>query len=364
MTDCILHIGLEKTGSTSLQSALAGNRDRLAAAGVLYPRALGERSHVKAYVFASEGGPDELKAHWGLRHADDLDRFRADCAGDLRDEIAGGSPRLLCISNEHCSSRLSRPSEIQRLASLIAEFCARTTVVVYLRAQGDALRSAYSTYVRTGGREAFRYPSPDEIARLYDYRAVLRRWADVFGQSNLDVRLYDRRRRDDFDVVADFIPSLGGDLDPDDFIRDRDQNASLGVAAIALLRRLNGLVPYARDGRLDPLRGNLHDLIGEFTGDCPFEGDPAVIQALDDAMSEANESIRRDFFPRLPAPLFASRPHRGPSTAGLAEPAAETGLDAAARLAAHLWIAKQAQVLDLRDRLDRLRRRDAGRQDP
>ena len=212
MTDCVLHIGLEKTGSTSLQATLAKNRSLLGSHGILYPASLGERNHVRAYMYASESGPDPMKVQFGLTDQDSLADFRATVSADLAREVSASQPLKLCISNEHCSSRLLKVSEIKRLQELIEPFCDKVTVVVYLRAQGDMLLSSYSTYLKTGGTRPFGSPNTVEMAGKYDHEAILERWSSVFGENALDVRLYERSNS--FDVVADFIERLEPALNP------------------------------------------------------------------------------------------------------------------------------------------------------
>lgn len=41
----ILHVGCEKTGTKSIQRALANGRRRLAERGIIYPRSLGIENH-------------------------------------------------------------------------------------------------------------------------------------------------------------------------------------------------------------------------------------------------------------------------------------------------------------------------------
>jgi hypothetical protein len=355
LTDCVLHIGLEKTGTTSLQATLANNRARLAEQGILYPVSLGERSHVKAYMFASQSGPDPMKAQFGLTGADDVEVFREMLADNLAREIENARPRLVCVSNEHCSSRLLALEEIERLKSLIERHCERTTIVVYLRAQGEMLRSSYSTYLKTGGTGPFGPPNPVEIAGKYDHEAILDRWAAVFGRQALDVRLFDPAHLVGSDVVTDFIGHLDPALAIDEFEISAPLNHSLGSVGAEFLREMNRLVPYLTEGALNPLRGNLHDLIANFADDIPFEGVQAVCDALDEDMSAANERVRRRYFPQIGAPVFK------PAT----WPEASEGFDrdaARAKLIAHIWKAKQGQVLDLRAALLRAQRqKDATR---
>ena len=111
----VLHIGVEKTGSTSLQ----GNPvQRIASscgpAACLYPwrGALVSGTHVKAYAYASEGPIDELKSTWGLDNPAAVELFRGQVAAQfLAARRSGGRPaETICSPNEHL--RLAPPGAI------------------------------------------------------------------------------------------------------------------------------------------------------------------------------------------------------------------------------------------------------------
>jgi hypothetical protein len=355
-----LHIGLEKTGSTSIQATLAKNRELLLAQGVLYPRSLGERSHVKLYTFASDGDLDEIKFQCGLRDATALGEFRRGIFRDLESEISGHDPRTVCISNEHCSSRLHSLSEIERVRDLIAHCCSSVSIIIYLRAQGDSHRSAYSTYVKTGGVGPFEYPTDQLIDGRYDYDAIIEKWATVFGPDNLDVRLFDDERLAGGDVVTDFIEKLALEAPISAFSIESQRNVSLSRFSIEFLRSINKYIPYRTGSQMNPVRGNLHELVEQFGDDTPFEGDIAIMTALDQAMSAGNERIRQRYFPQMEGPLFKpTRP--SPVVKAPIAPIPEAGI----RLMARLWEAKQQQVLQLRQRLEQRGkdRRPAGARD-
>ncbi|MEO8927082.1 MAG: hypothetical protein ABI306_07945 [Caulobacteraceae bacterium] len=346
MTECILHIGVEKTGSTSVQATLSKNRQKLRAHGVLYPEALGEKNHVKAYAFASESGVDELKSPWGLDNPAAIARFRNQLTAQLTQEVRAARPKVFCVSNEHCSSRLLARSEIERLADLLGGLADTVKVVVYLRRQGDALRSAYSTYIKTGGTDHFDLPGPEEIKRKYDYEAILGRWAAVFGEGAMDVRLFDRETLKDGDVVADFVAGLG--INPREFILEKEMNKSLGSLGLEFLRIFNARVPYTADNAFNPLRGNIQELVEQFTSGDPYEGDGAAMSAFDETMAAGNERVRARYFPNRDGPLFAPV-NRAAAVAG-----PEAPLEGAMALMAQVWEAKQKQVLQLRTRIAKL----------
>ena len=347
---CILHIGLEKTGSTSIQATLGKNRDLLKTRKILYPKSLGERSHVRLYTFASEDGMNEIKVQCGLEALSGIGEFRRSLQDQLEREISAADPHTVIISNEHCSSRLVNTSEISRLRKLLAQIFSNISVVIYLRSQGESLRSAYSTQIKTGSTAEFDYPSPDLIESRYNYDAILDKWETVFGKQNIDVRMFSVEDFIGGDVVTDFIERLGLDIPTDDIGREPNKNVSLSAFSIEFLRSLNRFVPYTIDGQMNPLRGNLHDLVEQFSDTVPYEGNAKIMAALDLAASEGNERVRRRYFPDRPAPLFTS-----PRSSVPIGEVTEVVPEAAIQLIARLWEAKQQQVLQLRQRLERPR---------
>ena len=57
LAHCWLHIGVEKTGTTSIQSFLAANRTALRAEGRLYPIVPGAVGHLGLVAFALDDDP-------------------------------------------------------------------------------------------------------------------------------------------------------------------------------------------------------------------------------------------------------------------------------------------------------------------
>jgi hypothetical protein len=353
VNDCVLHIGLEKTGTTSIQATLAANRERLLALGCLYPRSLGEKSHVRAYAYASDGPPDEIKMQCGLAGPGSVEAFRRDLESRFADEIAEAKPATIIVSNEHLSSRLLSIPEVSRLRGLLSVHCRSIKVVVYLRAQGDAHRSAYSTYVKTGGADAFQAPSARLLRDRYLYDLLLERWQTVFGADNIIVRLFDPGEFPQRDVFLDFAGLFDGALRDADLAREPQKNTSLDAFTLEFLRAINQYVPYKSGAQMSEMRGNLHDLVEKFASGAPFEGDSQIIEAIDAAVAQSNETVRSKYFPQRPAPLFHPNLREGaasPERPGLP--------DEAVRLMAFLWEAKQTQVLQLKRRLDQRGRSD------
>lgn len=340
----LLHIGLEKTGSTSIQFALARSRERLAAAGRLYPRSAGRFSHVKLYCYASQGPLDEIKGQLGLRGPEELAAFRAGLERELAEEAARSGAGELLLSNEHCSSRLLQAEELARLKALLDGLGDETRVLVYLRPQWDLLASHYSTYVKTGGTRPLEFPGEKALAGQYDFRAVIERWQAVFGAEAVTVRRYAAEGAAGGDTLDDFaaVAGLEGLLE-----RSEKRNVALSAQAVAFLRRFNHAVPRTLDFRYNELRGNIEGLLEGCEGGTEFRAPPALVARMRDWARPGNDWVAQQFFGG--GPLFEESTGEEPA-APAAEP--ELDLEEAFRLFAHAWAEKQRQVNRLRARLE------------
>jgi hypothetical protein len=331
-----LHIGGEKTGSTSIQHAFAKKREALKAERVLYPQALGERSHLKLYCFASEGPADEIKGQLGLRGKNDVPKFRESVERELRAEVERSRPDVLVISNEHSSSRLFRASEVERLHRLLSSLSAQVTVVFYARPQWDLLTSAYSTYVKEGGTAEFGLPDEAEFDAKYNYRRILELWASAFGHGNIVVRPYIAEALVGGDVVADFcqlagISSIGAGLPR--------HNTGLSVPALEFLRRFNRLVPRTVDYQFNPLRGNIGHLLERYRPEEKLVPDANLVRQIVEWSEPANRWVSESYLKG--APLFEA-----PTVSPAAASPRGLMLDQAFQVFAYLWQLKQKQIIN------------------
>lgn len=249
--DLILHIGCEKTGTTSLQTFLVNNRARLSTLGYCVPESLGLGNQVKLAAAAIHGDKWDqlLRVYNGINSAESLATFRKTLKAKLQGEISGSS--TVIISSEHLSSTLLQDSEIEWLAEFLAPLFRQIKVVVYLRRQDLFHASHYSTAVKMGVFGPLSYPKDENIAKRYDYELLLRRWARVFD--TIDVRRFDAKHLVGGDIVHDFLAAAGIAAQPD-FEFPHSENTSLEVDQIDFLSAVNRLLPLMKDGALNPER--------------------------------------------------------------------------------------------------------------
>jgi hypothetical protein len=108
----LLHIGTEKTGTSTLQMLMAANRDLLRAHGICYPLLTGTVSHVGISVYALEPKRGKnLHAKMKLWTRAAVDEYREHFLERLGREIDESECDTIIFSNEHLSSRNQPPGE-------------------------------------------------------------------------------------------------------------------------------------------------------------------------------------------------------------------------------------------------------------
>ena len=222
----ILHIGRHKTGTSSIQHFCHHNRAALERFGVVYPPPF-----------------DHAAAHHGLALA--LWQGR---------DIA---PYLDVLRQAHpdTASVLLSSEGFQRLDDAAARKLTTafpTRVVVYLREQFSHAWSAYTQRV-LGGSETLPFSLAIKAPRYFRF---LQRWND-WSNDNLLVRVYERKRFRNGDVVDDFCGEVLH-LDPACFPAVPVRGESLGWRAANFVRRLNEFVAagqLAQEHKLAVIRG-------------------------------------------------------------------------------------------------------------
>jgi hypothetical protein len=230
----LLHIGVHKTGTTAIQAALADARPLLKTAGVTYPGKL-QAQHRAALAI--------LQRHWGwnTKGGAVLDRSHFE---KLARKVRRNQQRVVISSEFFCEAdEATAASVVQELGA------ARVQVVVTLRNLGRLLPSSWQQYLKYGLttpyekwlEDVFATPGSSKISptfwRRHDHGAVLTRWAEAVGPTNVTVLvLEDVERQAMFRSFAQLL-----DVDPEVLTSRMDltSNRSMTAAEAELLRQLN-----------------------------------------------------------------------------------------------------------------------------
>lgn len=333
-----LHIGAEKTGTTTIQQSLKLSRNALADRGILFPRSVGDFNHtaLAAYGMDDDRGIEELRISSGLRDTSELGGFRDRIRTALADEAGSGDFHTMIFSNEHCSSRLKKPAEIARLRDLCLGLCRDVKVVLYIRSPAEFYASWYSTAIASGNTFDFPWPLPDHLKAAADWARMIRKWEAAFGAGSLIVRRMDRAKMINEDLLDDFYATVG--LPEVPYAVPERKNEALPLNALIFLRELNKVLPRIKDGKFNPERANVVDVLRTWPEKERFHLNRTESQELEDMFEYSYETIRETYFPQDET-LFSN----GGKSSETSCRQRQLSLDDAVRMASFLWTSKASR---------------------
>lgn len=315
---CVLHIGTEKTATTSLQRFADDHRDQLLQAGIAYTRSAGVGNNWRLAVAAyDDKRVDDLIGAAAIDGPASRLAFRSRLIADLSSELhamAVAGAGTVLFSSEHLQSRLTNASEIDRLAAVLSDLGVTSTqVIIYLRDPVSLAASLHSTMVKHGStRRTPPLPEPGTYYHLLcDHRASLQRWEAAFDE--VTPRLFEVDSLVDGSVVSDLLHTLDlSSLPVDRRSDDPHLNRSLSTAEIEVLARINELVPYAVDGRPDPRHAEVVAALERHHVGPGYRLPPRLTERYREAFAESNEWVRQRFFPEREFLFAAEDPDHDP----------------------------------------------------
>lgn len=219
-----LHIGTHKTGTTSIQTVLAGNAEALAA---------------KGFGYATGRNGLNLSGPLGGASIGDAEEGDAGKAMALRrvqvvEEIAKVDQPNVIASTE-AFSYLFAPKSIQLYHDELKAHFDTIKVICYIRRQDEFAVSHHQEganpqrkpAVKLHGFSPTALPETSDLQFKYlDYVTRIGMWADAFGDDAMIVRVYNRATLKNGDFVADFLDIFR--MTPDEFVIKKDKNVSMG----------------------------------------------------------------------------------------------------------------------------------------
>lgn len=235
----LIHIGTEKTGTTSIQHFLHRNAGLLEAKGIWYPTDT-SRGYCQGTAHFPLAGSlvDQFHDFVSPAKERELPRNPSDLCMDAR---VRNRP-VTVVSSEHFSSRVRDADRLKAFRKTLSSCFDDIRIVCYLRNQADLALSSYATRIIFGGRHGF---DPSQITPddpFYNYLTMLDLWAAAFGHEAIMVHEYDRKTLVGGDACRDFVAKALGI--PDDGLSfGREMNPSPGAVLLEVTRQLSLTMP-------------------------------------------------------------------------------------------------------------------------
>ena len=298
----LLHIGVEKTGTSTIQESLTLNRKNLAEYGYEYLHMEGRNEYrdLPAYCM----NPSRIDNYFKESLINDYfsrQEFDNNFIRDFRSKMMNltSSVHTVIISSEHLSSRLKYEDEIQRLKRLLSDYSSDIDVLVYIRNQVDKAISNYSTKIKSGGSlslDKYLVGFSEEFSNHYD--ELLRLWEGGFGKQSISVRLFDHREFINGDLLDDFYHALDSRLIQHLDYKVSPNNLSLSATGIGLARYVNKIIPKFKPGKgVSRLNRTMITLISKHVGGRKLVLSNAQKRDLRKRFEFSNEQVRKRYFP-------------------------------------------------------------------
>jgi len=231
MKTAYIHIGHEKTGTTSLQIFLQKNREALFQHNLVY---LGDESC--PYVHGIGHFP--IVASFYDKCPNFIPPSKHKPVSEVLGALSKDADETDCdiiLSCEHFSSRLDKLENIQCIREALPN--RQIKIILYLRRQDEQAISLYSTLVKSGHTAPFSLKDVVPENRYYNYSSILKDWVDVFGRENILLREYNNDKLFQQSICTDFLDILN--IEPTSFVQIEEQNVSLDSLQVEVLRSIN-----------------------------------------------------------------------------------------------------------------------------
>lgn len=262
---CILHIGTEKTGTTSIQSYLHLNKNKLSEQGIGLIDLDGNFNNRDLVSYClNDNKFDDYFYFFGIHDHDKRAIFRTQFEKKFDDAITtfDDSINTVILSSEQFHSRVTDLSELVTLKIFLEKYFNEIKIIIYLRKQVDCVVSLFSTELLYGGvysKKTAYIQNYDFLQTLdsrwkvfnaipnkfnstyFDYFNLLNLWETSFSYDSIIVRPFKRKLLFNKNVVHDFMYQLG--LNTNGTLYPNELNESLSKFSLKTLYIYNYLFP-------------------------------------------------------------------------------------------------------------------------
>lgn len=295
---CLLHIGVQKTGTTSIQKFLTQNYEKLLQNGFLYPLSAGKNSSQWSIAAISydydkhKDKEDFYLKNQNINNEIDFLKHIEKRKKAIYDEILQSNCKSVIFSSEHLTARLFYENEIKNLKEFLSIFD-EVEVIIYIREQIKAINSAYSEAIKAGNKLTFNYSN--WYKKIFDYSSIIKLYENYF--QNINVRIFDYNEFKNNDLISDFCKICGIDMLKLDMNLEKS-NESIDLLGLKILDFLNEDYPFYKDAKVNPKRRELNQLIAKFFNDKnnTFSLPEEIQKQYIKYFKEGNEYVKNKYF--------------------------------------------------------------------
>lgn len=241
----IVHAGLPKTGTTSIQEALYKHRTTLLDSDrILYPSISDNHTNALCTMFLAKPETHIANRMAGRTTSELVQPFKMSCFEQLENEISNSDWSTLLFSAEGLSNLVA--PELESLRKWLLKFSDDIQVILWLRDPVSYSISVTQQLLK-GGRlleEMYRDPP------LANFKGRGNNFIHVFGRENMNIRIFEECVKHQDGILGGFLDdlSLSPNVRSTILSDNKRSNESMSQEAALLLNELNKLRPLFVDG--------------------------------------------------------------------------------------------------------------------
>ena len=213
----VLHFGIHRTGSTSIQKTLLDNKGKLASMGYCYPSLFNQQGH--------------SKAAWLLINNKITSR---DLIIEIKKNIPESSHTVILSAEDFCLLK-----NYEFIGELSKHYDVK--LFIYVKDQVKWLESWYNQHIKWPWNKKFSSAKPSMfVSSVKDfywikYDDFLKRITKHINKDSISVKVSSKEHVPN--TVSDFIASIG--ININDLVVEKEYNASLSFAKLQVLRAID-----------------------------------------------------------------------------------------------------------------------------
>lgn len=238
----IIHIGIQKTGTTYLQNILANNVNILKQQNILFPEHKFNNHGVSLYsMFERKPYNYHTNKMMGYKTKVDVDALNETYRHYWTEIFNTSKEDTIIISGEDLSVLSSHA--VKKMFEFFNEFELDIKVVCYLRENDEWVDSMAQQYIKEG------VYTIDQLKKLnlrVRYRSIIDKYLNIVGRENMYIRNFTDMRKNKKDIVVDFFELLDLNVDISNFNRESgtiENNDSLTLEQVLVFNRMNEMYP-------------------------------------------------------------------------------------------------------------------------
>ena len=272
----ILHAGMPKTGTTTIQNTLYKCRDVLLAQNkCLYPSIAANHTNSICTIFMNHPERHIANRMAGLAPGDEPARLQASYREALRKDMDTDNWDLCVISAEGVSNL--NHDELGKIRDWFQNYCSTARVLFYVRNPVDYTRSVIQQLLKGGEKLGDLYKN----LPVPNFKGKISNAIQAFGRENVEIIDFHAASNSDggllgsFSDLLRFPPTIRKEL----LDREVRENESMSFSAAHILDYINTKTPVFVDGKLSVLRTGLEQSMAQRIGGKKFDI-PVVVQRL------------------------------------------------------------------------------------